>query len=96
MTTLDAVLRVNDLTVTFGRLKALDAVTLDFRPGMPASFEIDWKSVVLNNERWWNTGATVMLWSGGNKDAAGAALHEGGHGFHQLADEYTEEGRGRA
>jgi hypothetical protein len=29
-----------------------------------------------------------MLWSGGNKDAAGAALHEGGHGFHQLADEY--------
>ena len=29
-----------------------------------------------------------MLWSGGNTDAPGAALHEGGHGFHQLADEY--------
>jgi hypothetical protein len=29
-----------------------------------------------------------MLWSGGNRDAAGAALHEGGHGHHQLADEY--------
>ena len=29
-----------------------------------------------------------MLWSGGNADAPGAALHEGGHGFHQLADEY--------
>jgi hypothetical protein len=56
---------------------------------VPASFEVDWKAVVLNNERWWNTGATIMLWSGGNKDAAGAALHEGGHGFHQLADEYT-------
>jgi hypothetical protein len=55
---------------------------------LPASFEVDWKAVVLNNERWWNTGATIMLWSGGNKDAAGAALHEGGHGFHQLADEY--------
>jgi hypothetical protein len=33
-----------------------------------------------------------MLWSGGNKDAAGAALHEGGHGFHQLADEYANCG----
>ncbi|MET0385994.1 MAG: M64 family metallopeptidase [Polyangiales bacterium] len=55
---------------------------------LPESFEIDWKAVVLNNERWWNTGAVLMLWSGGNKDAAGAALHEGGHGFHQLADEY--------
>jgi hypothetical protein len=29
-----------------------------------------------------------MLWSGGNRDAAGAALHEAGHGHHQLADEY--------
>ena len=60
-----------------------------FKANVPASFEIDWKAVVLNNAAWWNTGATVMLWSGANKDAAGAALHEGGHGFHQLADEYT-------
>lgn len=29
-----------------------------------------------------------MYFSGGNRDAGGAALHEGGHGFHQLADEY--------
>ena len=29
-----------------------------------------------------------MMWSGGNPDAGGAALHEGGHGFNQLADEY--------
>jgi len=27
---------------------------------------------VLNNSRWWNTGSVVMLWSGANKDAAGA------------------------
>jgi hypothetical protein len=33
-----------------------------------------------------------MLWSGGNRDAAGAALHEGGHGHHQLADEYANCG----
>jgi hypothetical protein len=55
---------------------------------LPASFEVDWKAVVLNGSSWWNTGSALMLWSGGNKDAGGAALHEGGHGFHQLADEY--------
>ena len=55
---------------------------------LPASFEIDWRAVVLNGSSWWNTGAALMLWSGGNRDAAGAALHEGGHGHHQLADEY--------
>jgi hypothetical protein len=65
-----------------------DKVNKAFAAHLPASFEVDWKAVVLNNERWWNTGAVIMLWSGANKDAAGAALHEGGHGFHQLADEY--------
>lgn len=59
---------------------------------LPASFEVDWRAVVLNGSSWWNTGAALMLWSGGNKDAAGAALHEGGHGFHQLADEYGDCG----
>jgi hypothetical protein len=63
-------------------------VNMAISSNLPASFEVDWKAVVLNNERWWNTGAVIMLWSGANKDAAGAALHEGGHGFHQLADEY--------
>ncbi len=37
---------------------------------MPASFEVDWKALVLNNDRWWNTGAPLMLWSGAHKDAA--------------------------
>jgi hypothetical protein len=55
---------------------------------VPWGMEIDWRAVVLNGSSWWNTGATLMLWSGGNRDAAGAALHEGGHGHHQLADEY--------
>jgi hypothetical protein len=32
-----------------------------------------------------------MLWSGAGNDAPGAALHEGGHGFHQLADEYGSQ-----
>lgn len=55
---------------------------------VPDSFEIDWKAVVLNQNLWENTGSILMLWSGAHNDAAGAALHEGGHGFHQLADEY--------
>jgi hypothetical protein len=64
-------------------------VNMAITANLPASFEVDWKAVVLNNDRWWNTGAVIMLWSGAHKDAAGAALHEGGHGFHQLADEYN-------
>lgn len=55
---------------------------------LPPNFEVDWRAVVLNGSSWWNTGSQLMLWSGGHNDAAGAALHEGGHGFHQLADEY--------
>ena len=34
--------------------------------------------------------ARSMYWSGGNADAPGAALHEGGHGFHNLSDEYGD------
>jgi len=61
---------------------------------IPDDFVVDWKAVVLNQDLWENTGAYLMLWSGGNRDAAGAALHEGGHGFHQLADEYCGKGTG--
>jgi hypothetical protein len=61
---------------------------------LPASLSIDWRAVVLNGSSWWNTGATTMFWSGGNSNAAKAALHEGGHGFHQLADEYCAKGSG--
>jgi hypothetical protein len=54
----------------------------------PAGMTVDWHSIILNNTKWWNTGSVWMLWSGGNPDAPKGALHEGGHGFHQLADEY--------
>ncbi len=63
-------------------------VNMAISENLPDGFEVDWKAVVLNNDRWWNTGSVIMLWSGAHRDAAGAALHEGGHGFHQLADEY--------
>jgi len=55
---------------------------------LPKTLTVDWRAVMLNGSSWWNTGATTMLFSGGGTDAPGAALHEGGHGFHQLADEY--------
>jgi hypothetical protein len=58
------------------------------RANVPASFQVDWHSIMLNNSAWWNSGGPWMLFSGGNVDGPGAALHEGGHGFHQLADEY--------
>ncbi|WP_437492174.1 M64 family metallopeptidase [Sorangium sp. So ce1014] len=64
------------------------------KANLPDELEVDWHAIVLNNSRWWNTGASWMLWSGGHSDAAGAALHEGGHGFHQLADEYCAKATG--
>jgi hypothetical protein len=64
------------------------------REQLPVSFEVDWKAVVLNQDLWENTGSALMLWSGAHAEAAGAALHEGGHGFHQLADEYCASGTG--
>jgi hypothetical protein len=64
------------------------AVTQAISANIPASFEVDWRAVVLNGSSWWNSGGTLMMWSGGNSDGPGAALHEGGHGHNQLADEY--------
>jgi hypothetical protein len=61
---------------------------------LPETLEVDWRAVVLNQNLWENTGSQTMLWSGGNDNAPGAALHEGGHGFHQLADEYCASGTG--
>jgi hypothetical protein len=59
---------------------------------LPASLSIDWRAIMLNSTNWWNTGAVTMIWSGGHAEAGGAALHEGGHGFHGFADEYCASG----
>jgi hypothetical protein len=64
------------------------AANAAIRANVPSSFQVDWHSIMLNNSEWWNSGGPWMLFSGGNADGPGAALHEGGHGFHQLADEY--------
>jgi hypothetical protein len=55
---------------------------------LPKEIEVDWTGVVMNDDRWWNAGGRFMVWSGGNKDAGLAAMHEGGHSYQLLADEY--------
>jgi len=78
------------------RLAAVDDAKVNdyLKTKLPATFEVDWKAVVLNQSKWENTGARLMLWSGAHEEAPGAALHEGGHGFHQLADEYCAKAAG--
>ncbi|MGC4025344.1 MAG: M64 family metallopeptidase [Mesorhizobium sp.] len=44
------------------------------------------------SDRSWGTGASWALWSAVPDDAPGVALHEAGHSFQQLADEYTDVG----
>ena len=52
------------------------AVNNTISQNLPASFEVDWRAVVLNGSSWWNSGGALMLWSGGNQDGPAAALHE--------------------
>ena len=78
------------------RLASCDTGTAqqELAANIPPDMMVDWHSIVLNNDAWWNTGSSWMLWSGGNMNGPKAALHEGGHGFHQLADEYCASGTG--
>jgi hypothetical protein len=55
---------------------------------LPKEIEVDWTGVVMNDASWWNAGGRFMVWSGGHKDAGLAAMHEGGHSYQLLADEY--------
>jgi hypothetical protein len=49
-----------------------------------------WKNVVLNDPGYYNSGSEYVVFA---KNYWGEiALHEGGHGFHQLADEYYGPG----
>jgi hypothetical protein len=64
------------------------AVNSAIDQSVPEDFEVDWRAVVLNGASWWNSGGVLMMWSGGNADAGGAALHEGGHGHNFISDEY--------
>jgi hypothetical protein len=48
----------------------------------------DFIAVTLNVNRWFNSGGWLMVWSGARPGKPDVALHEGGHSFHGLADEY--------
>ncbi|MCA9640842.1 MAG: hypothetical protein H6718_36150 [Polyangiaceae bacterium] len=61
---------------------------------MPSNIDVDWEAVTLNAgpDNWWASGGEVMVWSGGyspQKHASSQGIHEGGHTFHGLADEYA-------
>lgn len=63
---------------------------------LPAHIDVDWLAATLNANEWWNSGGALMVWSGGfmandANNAASVAIHEGGHAFHQLADEYADD-----
>ena len=62
---------------------------------MPDHVDVDWVAVSLNVDEWWNSGGQLMVWSGAHMQTdalatASVALHEGGHAFHGLADEYVD------
>lgn len=63
---------------------------------LPEHVDADWTAATMNANEWWNSGGSMMVWSGkfmetSPNQAASVALHEGGHSFHQLADEYADE-----
>lgn len=75
---------------TGDRTAAIDepAVNQWLDQNLPMNLEPDWIAASLNISSWSNVGGGIMLFAGGNEESAGGALHEGGHSFHQLADEY--------
>jgi hypothetical protein len=60
---------------------------------LPDDVDVDWIALTVNAgpRNWWNSGGRFMLWNGSYEPrsrSASVALHEGGHAFHGLADEY--------
>ena len=53
--------------------------------------EPDWVAVALNTGAWVGAGGYPMLWSGGHAYPE-IGVHEAGHSFHALADEYGDDG----
>jgi hypothetical protein len=53
-----------------------------------AGFDADIKLVTVNDTRYGGAGGTYAVYAGGNSNATEVALHEMGHTFNGLADEY--------
>jgi hypothetical protein len=63
---------------------------------LPENVDADWVAATLNENEWWNSGGRYMVFAGKYMETsaertASVALHEGGHAFHQLADEYVDD-----
>lgn len=67
----------------------LDAELADALAG--SNVEPDWVAVALNTNAWVGAGGYPMLWPGGNQTPE-IGVHEAGHSFHGLADEYGDDG----
>ena len=58
---------------------------------LPKELTVDWRAGMFNSTDYCNSGGQGLLtWAGGHSDASAASLHEGGHAFHALADEYAD------
>lgn len=71
-----------------------DKVNAALAQHLPDSIDVDWTAATLNGDGdgWWNSGGPIMVWNGNfanRVNAASVALHEAGHTFHRLADEYS-------
>jgi hypothetical protein len=68
----------------------LDAELADALAG--TGVDPDWVAVTLNTTAWVGAGGYPMLWSGGHALSPEIGVHEAGHTFHGLADEYGDDG----
>lgn len=57
-----------------------------------ASFDAEMRLVTVNDSRYGGGGGRYAVYAGGNSSATEIALHELGHSFSQLADEYSYGG----
>jgi len=57
-----------------------------------SGFTADVKMVTVNDSRYGGGGGTYAVYAGGNSSATEIALHENGHSFNKLADEYGGPG----
>jgi hypothetical protein len=58
---------------------------------LPKSLVIVWRAGMFNSPEYCHSGGQgIVTLAGGHSDQPAAALHEGGHAFHALADEYAD------
>lgn len=59
-----------------------------------ATFDVDMRLVTVNDTKYGGSGGVYAVYAGGSSSAPEIALHELGHSFSNLADEYANPGSG--